>query len=50
MNTYIFTVDTEEGFRIVVIFADGLAQAANRLLDFDMCKECDILGVVIKAA
>jgi hypothetical protein len=50
MNTYIFTIDTEEGFKAVVHFAYTLIEATQKMLDFEGIREFNILGVVIKAA
>jgi len=50
MNTYIFTIDTPEGFKAVVHFGYTLIEATQKMLDFENVREFDIQGVVIKAA
>ena len=49
MNTYIFTIDTPEGYKAVVYFAYTLIEATQKMLDFEGVREYDIHGVVIKA-
>jgi len=51
MNTYIFTINTqEEGIKAVVQFAYTLIAATQLMLDFEGIKEWAILGVIIQAA
>ena len=49
MITYIFTLDLSDGtIKSVIIFADSVAKAVERLLSFEQCSEYDILSILIR--
>ena len=48
MTTYLFMLDDNYNFITVIIFADSIARAVDRLLDMVECKEYNILSITIR--